>query len=533
MNRLTSTLLALALALGPGAGFAAADPRAITPESVVVLYNSAEDESETLAQHYAKAREIPKENVVGLPLPTTDEISRVDFDAKLRDPLRKIFDQSGWWKRAKGASGLVQPVSNKVRFLVTMRGVPFKVARTPASIPEQKGKKRRHYPPSVEGDEASVDSELSLLGVEGYSIKGHLNNPYFGKDDSVMSLESTSFLVVGRLDGPSFALCTRLIDDAVAIEQEGLWGMAYLDLARKGAGYEAGDNWIENIARMNKRAGIPSVIDRHRDTFVTNYPMREAAIYFGWYAHNRNGPLLNPGFNFRRGAVAVHLHSFSAYELRHPQKRWSGPLLNRGAAATVGNVYEPFLQLTHHFDILYQRLLQGYTIGEAAAMSIPALSWQGVLLGDPLYRPFSSEVATDPKAGENREFMTLRKGFHQWKDDPETLVTKLRTAANKLHSGFLFEALGLLARENGEEEQAAAFFKSARDMFLNDVDKLRQDLHQVDLHRTTGDKNSAILLLRKIEPRYAKLPEGKSITALLNIINPPAPPPVKVEPKKK
>ncbi|MEO1845521.1 MAG: hypothetical protein ABGZ37_14755, partial [Akkermansiaceae bacterium] len=81
MNRLTSTLLALALALGPGAGLAAAGPRAITPESLVVLYNSAEDESETLAQHYAKARAIPKENVVGLPLPTTDEMSRVDFDA--------------------------------------------------------------------------------------------------------------------------------------------------------------------------------------------------------------------------------------------------------------------------------------------------------------------------------------------------------------------------------------------------------------------------------------------------------------------
>ncbi|MFP6880060.1 MAG: TIGR03790 family protein, partial [Roseibacillus sp.] len=283
MNRLTSTLLALAL----GTGLAAAGPRAITPKAVVVLYNSTEDESEDLAQHYAKAREIPKENVVGLPLPTTDEMSRVDFDAKLRDPLRKIFDQRGWWKRAKGTSGLVQPVSNKVRFLVTMRGVPFKVARTPASIPEQEGMKRRHYSPSVEGDEASVDSELSLLGVEGYPIKGHLNNPYFRKDDSVMSLESTPFLVVGRLDGPSFALCTRLIDDAVAIEREGLWGMAYLDLARKGAGYEAGDNWIEKIAKMNERAGIPSVIDRHRDTFVTNYPMREAAIYFGWYAHNR------------------------------------------------------------------------------------------------------------------------------------------------------------------------------------------------------------------------------------------------------
>ena len=262
MNRLTSTLLALAL--GPGAGFAAAGPRAITPESVVVLYNSAEDESEILAQHYAKAREIPKENVVGLPLPTTDEMSRVDFDAKLRDPLRKIFDQRGWWKRAKGASDLVQPVSNKVRFLVTMRGVPFKVARTPASIPEQKGKKRRHYPPSVEGDEASVDSELSLLGVEGYSIKGHLNNPYFGKDDSVMSLESTSFLVVGRLDGPSYALCTRLIDDAAEFKSRGIdFGTPKIDLV-------ALANWKDTVvdgltgglAKLSKKRGVTVVQGR-------------------------------------------------------------------------------------------------------------------------------------------------------------------------------------------------------------------------------------------------------------------------------
>ena len=526
MNRLP---LCLVLALSSTLLLAA--PKPVPPEAVVILYNSAEAESKILAKHYAAARKIPRENLVGLPLPKTDEISRLDYVAQLRDPLRRIFDERKWWQRAKGASGLVEPISNSIRFLVTMRGVPFKIARTPDTIPE-KSRDRRPFAADTKGNEASVDSELTLLGVEGYPLDGHINNPYFRRDESIMTPKSTAFLVVGRLDGPSFALCKRLVDDALAVEKTGLWGMAYLDLAKKGANYEAGDTWIENVGKLNKPLGIPTVFNRHRDTFVTNYPMREAAIYFGWYAGGRNGPLLNENFSFRQGAVAVHLHSFSAFQLRDPQKRWSGPILSKGAAATLGNVYEPFLHLTHYFDIFHQRLLHGYTIGEAAQMAIPGLSWQGVLLGDPLYRPFPPALAFDLKEREDRDFKVLRRGFDQWKDDPETLVAKLRTAANKMNSGIIFEALGLLARENGQEEQAAAFFTSASDKYHSEVDRLRQTLNIVDIYRTAGNKDAAILLLREAEPRFAKIPEGKAVTALLNIIDPPAPPPVKIGPKK-
>ena len=444
----------------------------------------------------------------------------------------KLFDERKWWQRAKVGSGLVQPISNNKRILVTVRGVPFKIARTPDTIPANK-RDKRPFTANIKGNDSSVDSELSLLGIEGYPLEGHLNNPYFRRDESVMEPKSTSFLVVGRIDGPSVGLCKRLIDDAIKVEKTGLWGRAYLDLAKKGKGYEIGDQWIENIAKMNKMAGIPTVVDRHRDTFVTNYPMTDAAIYFGWYAHNRNGPLLNPGFSFKQGAVAVHLHSYSAFQLRHAEKRWSGPILARGAAATVGNVYEPFLALTHYFDILYQRLLQGYTIGEAAQMAIPGLSWQGVLLGDPLYRPFSPSIKVNIEDREDRDYKVLRRGFLEWKDDPEAMVTKLRTAANKMNSGPIFEALGLLARENGEEEQANAFFTAAGDKYHNEVDRLRQKLHIVDVYRSAGNKEAAILLLRKMEPVYAKYPEGKAVTALLNILDPPAPPPVRVDPKKR
>lgn len=515
----------LLLAVGP---LAPAAPTAVTPESVVVLYNSSLDKSQALAQHYAKARDIPADHLVGLDLPTSDEISRADYDDKIRDPLIKVFDEKGWWTREKAASDLVQPITNSVRFLVTMSGVPYKIARTADSIPPEE-QKRKQYVASAEGNEASVDSELSLLGVTGYPIKGPLSNPYYEKDDSVMAAAGTAFLIVGRIDGPGFPLCTRLIDDAVAVEKTGLWGMAYLDLAKKGPGYEVGDVWLENIARMNTLLGIPTVVDRNFDTFVTNYPMTEAALYFGWYAHQRNGPLLNPEFHFRRGAVAVHLHSFSASDLRNAQKRWAGPLLHRGAAATLGNVYEPFLQLTHRLDIFYERLVKGYTLGEAAYMSIPSLSWQAVVLGDPLYRPFSAMNLTALEADADRGYKALRTGFARWKDDRETLVTQLRTAAARMESGLLYEALGLLFREEGKRDEAGAFFQAALDQYKDEPDKLRQVLHLVDLDRHAAHKDEAIQKLRAAQSTYANIPEGKAVTALLNILDPPAPPPARID----
>ena len=41
----------------------------IAPESVAVVYNSNIPESLDLAEHYAQMRNIPAENLVGIPLP--------------------------------------------------------------------------------------------------------------------------------------------------------------------------------------------------------------------------------------------------------------------------------------------------------------------------------------------------------------------------------------------------------------------------------------------------------------------------------
>ncbi|MGB0992788.1 MAG: TIGR03790 family protein [Akkermansiaceae bacterium] len=444
-------LLALTASL-----FATASSTAeIPPETVAILYNTESAESKELATYYAKARSIPTANLIGLSLPTTDDVSREDYNDQLRDPLRKIFGQRGWWQMGTNAQGKKLPTSSKVTTLVCMRGVPFKIKRS-AKIPPATNMPKQFAP----ANEASVDSELTMFGVEGLSEAGPLNNPYFKKDTSITKANLPYMLLVGRIDGPSAAICKRLIDDAIATEKRGLWGMCYLDHAKKGGGFAIGDQWLETIENINNLTGIPTVVDRNKQTFLTNYPMNDAAIYYGWYIKEKNGPLLNPAFRFRKGAVAVHLHSFSAQFLRDANKHWTGPILAAGAAATVGNVYEPYLQLTHYFDILHSRLIKGYTLVEAAQMSIPYLSWQTIAIGDPLYRPFLHLDGTGEKHADDRDFRAIRIANQRWGEEPETMVKKLRTVAASKSNALFYEYLGLWYRARNQDKIAAAFFQT-------------------------------------------------------------------------
>jgi uncharacterized protein (TIGR03790 family) len=515
--------LFLLLSLAP---LHAAPPTAIPPETVAVVYNSRVPESFELAQAYAEARAIPEAHLLGIALPDTASIARADFNRQLRDPLAAEFLRQGWLTRERTAEGTFKVTHSKIKVLVSMRGIPYKISTT-ETLPrtDAEGKKLARW--HIKQDDASVDAELTLLGNTSYAIEGPLENPYFKSTTPFLDAEIDPMILVGRIDGPTWEDCTRMIADAVAVEKTGLWGMHYLDLAKKvEGGYQLGDDWIESIARTNRELGFPTVIDRHRDTFVTNYPMDHAASYFGWYTTNRNGPFLNPDFRFRKGAVAVHLHSFSATDLRNPDTHWTGPLLSKGAAATLGNVWEPFLQLTHHFDLFQQRLLEGFTLAEAAYSALPALSWQSVVIGDPLYRPYAQLDQSPEVSADDASFVFLHDAYQKWADDPETRVRKIRTEAAKTNSGILYEALGLILREDGESDHATAFFDSAAKNYPKPADKIRQELHIIDMVREAGRTQDAINRIRSGIKKHNIVPEGKALAALLTIVDPPAPPPV-------
>src|SRR2546428_10615719 len=117
--------------------------------------------------------------------------------------------------------------------------------------------------------------------------------------------------------------------------------------------------------------------------------MTDVAVYAGWYAETMSGPFTRDDFRFQTGAVACHIHSWSGATLHTRTALWVGPLLGKGAAVSVGNVYEPYLALTPRLNVFFKRLLDGAMFLEAAYYSQPVLSWQTTFVGDPLYRPFA------------------------------------------------------------------------------------------------------------------------------------------------
>jgi len=180
--------------------------------------------------------------------------------------------------------------------------------------------------------------------------------------------------------------------------------------------------------------------------------MNDCALYYGWYAGGVSGPFNDPGFALTRGAVAVHIHSYSASTLRSATAGWVAPLLSKGAAASLGNVYEPYLQLTAHLDIFNDRLLHGFAFAESAYMSIRVLSWMGVAVGDPLYRPYASWLQLDAKR-DNRKKSDWRL-YHDFavkngQREPADYRTIARAAASSANNGPAIEDLGLMEKEEG------------------------------------------------------------------------------------
>jgi uncharacterized protein (TIGR03790 family) len=514
-------------------GWLVAAPAPLAPERVAILYNSAVPESLELAKTYQKARGIPEANMIGLAMPDREEISRQEYEQSLRNPLRAEFSQREWWKLGRADETTTVAVESKIQVLVCMRGVPLKVARMaePKKEPEKKPDPAQPAPPvnPLEvANEASVDSELAVLSWEGQPILGPLRNGYFESTQGFSEAKIPYIMLVGRIDGPSLAICQRMIADAQAAEKSGLWGRAYIDLAQF---YPEGETWIRGAGMKCADAGMPVVTHPWKEVFPKHYPMTDAAVYYGWYEGNVCGPFVKPGFQLRRGSVAVHLHSFSASTVRSESANWCGPLLARGAAVTLGNVYEPYLGLTHRFDMVHQRLLDGFSWIEATYASIPVLSWQGVVLGDPLYRPFLHLGGTGEKMPEDRSYRALRvaKVLHEGQDGK--MLAEIERIGREKKNPVLLETLGLIHLQRKLEAQALRFFVEAKPLYTDAADRLRCDLHVIGMDRDGGRIGMAVKNLRDAELLYAEIPEVEALRSLRAILDPPTPPPVQA-PKK-
>jgi uncharacterized protein (TIGR03790 family) len=485
--------IALVLMLVPVIGVRAERPLA---ESTVVVYNKTVPDSVELAKFYAEQRGIAQDYLVGLDCPVEEEITRQQYDATIAEPVREAFTQRHWWtlNQSPGESPVV--TASTIRFVAVIKGVPLKIRATKDYPGDHSG-----AGPIGNRNEASVDSELAALGFFSRQISRLIRNPYFQNFRVIQEIENPALLLVCRLDAPSAATVRKMIIDAMETEKNGLWGRAYVDAAHKtGTGLAAGDQWLAEITEQFHKVGIPVVYDDTPAIFPDAYPMTDCALYYGWYSGGVAGPFTQPDFRFVPGAIAVHIHSFSAKTLRDPNANWVGPLVSKGAAASLGNVYEPYLQLTARLDIFNDRLLHGFTFAESAYMSIPALSWMSVMVGDPLYRPYASWLQIDIQ-NQPPKNASAWKMYHDFAvKNAARPAAEFRSLADKAAVNArncpMLEDLGAMETRDGHLAAATSDFEQVRTCYTNRDDVLRVVLEEADAWVKQKKPNQAIDLIR-------------------------------------
>ncbi len=389
---------------------------ALTPRGLLVIANDGVPESVSLARYYMKKRNIPPENLLLLRTASAEQISRTEYDREIATPVREYLASH-------------DPDGKRLACLVLIYGVPLRVLPRPMTDEEEKHrealKKRaeevaRELKGLSKGEEerrkllqegeaallrkiretdhseegAAVDSELALVMEKPYDLRGWLPNRYFlGFRDKKIDGMPKRVILVSRLDGPSEAVVRRIIDDSIAAEQDGLKGIAYFDARwperkeKDPSPYTAYDRAIHNAARIVKASGIMPVVLDERETVLQPGEAPNAALYLGWYSLGK----YVDAFTWAKGAVGFHVASTECATLRNRASTvWCKMMLEKGVAATLGPVAEPYLHAFPAPEIFFACLVGGRLArAECYALANPFWSWQMVLIGDPLYRPFA------------------------------------------------------------------------------------------------------------------------------------------------
>jgi uncharacterized protein (TIGR03790 family) len=398
---------------------------ALEPVEILVLANRNASSSIGLAKHYMQTRGIPEENLVRLWVTDEEWCSRKEYEKKVLEPLRKFIRE--------------HPARKRIRCVVTVYGIPLKVlppetgkigredlaklgrerealGERLARIKDHESNEAESLKKSLERVEAeisrvdktelgaSLDSEIALVLKQEYPLAGWTPNPLFvghqGRFVEGMP-DKGEVLMVSRLDGADPAIVRRIVDDSMQTERKGLEGVAYFDAqgsdprkteeGKPGKSYGRYDHSLHLAAERVQRSGRMPVVVNDKPELFQPGDCPNAALYCGWYSLAR----YVDAFQWRAGSVGYHIASGEAQWLRQPGSQvWCKRMLEKGIAATLGPVNEPYLHAFPLPELFFGLLLEGYySLAEIYALSQPFWSWQMVLIGDPLYRPFRQPLS--------------------------------------------------------------------------------------------------------------------------------------------
>lgn len=366
--RIFYILLLLSLILDATPGFC------LQPGEVMVVSNREVAGSVALGLYYMQKRKIPQRNFLSLSLSADETMSRDEYDQILKKHVLAFIKN-------------LRPVQ-RIAAIVLIYGVPLKVA---PPVPDKAAVQNIDNQVNI-NMRAAVDSELALVLAGQYELDGWQKNPYFlGFNHKNNPLKKDQVLLVSRLDGPDTATVYRIINDSLQTEKKGLSGKAYFDarwpVNKEGepSGYTIYDASIHDAAAIVAKR-IPVVFDANQQLFpIKSCP--DAALYCGWYSLGK----YVDSFTWKRGAIGYHIASSECATLKDQNSSlWCLKMLEKGVAATIGPVYEPYVQGFPLPELFFGKLIEGYlSLGQSYLVSLPYLSWHMVLVGDPLYQPFT------------------------------------------------------------------------------------------------------------------------------------------------
>ena len=338
------------------------------PENVLVVVNRQSPVSRRIGAYYVHKRGIPLANLCTIDVPPDEEILPEVFEKNIAAPIASFLRKKN--------------LQEKILYLVTTLGVPLRVSGAGQGM---------------QTESASVDSELTGLyaRLKGYSpVKaGPAANPFYAQRDEPFRHPNYPIYLVTRLAGYDFDDVRGVIDRALAARNRGKF---VIDL--RAHNDAEGNSWLRAAATLLPKDRV--VLD---DSATVLYEQKQVIGYASWGSNDPDRKKRMLGFEWLPGAVMTEFVSTNARTFARPPDSWTlgtwkdmstwfagapqtliGDYIHEGVTGCSGHVGEPFLHLTPRPDYLLPAYYSGRNLAESYYLSIPALSWQNIVVGDPL-----------------------------------------------------------------------------------------------------------------------------------------------------
>ena len=338
-------------------------------DRVLLVVNDNSPLSRNIAEYYARRRGVPAKNICHIKTTTDEVISRDDYDRQIARPIGAFLRKEG--------------LQESIYYIVTTGGVPLKISGTDG----------------LNGTYGSVDSELTLLysdlrSGQPHPIEGPLNNPFFGKRDRAFSHPEFPIYLVTRLAAYDFDGVKGMIERSLAAANRGKF---VLDL--RSADDEPGNDWLRDAAILLPKDRV--VLEQ---TIRPVYGEIDVIGYASWGSNDKHHDRRFPGFHWLPGGIVTEYVSTDGRTFQKPPDKWTSSqewnarsawfagspqsmladYILEGATGGSGHVYEPYLTMTPRPDLLLPAYYSGRNLAESYYLAIRSLSWQNIVVGDPL-----------------------------------------------------------------------------------------------------------------------------------------------------